>query len=109
MKISMFKEKMRQVMNMAWTLVKKGAYTMSEALKIAWRNFKLKAKLTSGIVSFTYTKLDGSIRHAMGTINVTLVPPVHGVKKTDNLTQVYFDTEKNQWRSFKKFNLVSVQ
>lgn len=37
-----FKSQMKEVMQMAWSFVRKNGYSMSEALKCAWANFKLK-------------------------------------------------------------------
>ena len=40
-----FKSLIREVMRMAWQMVKKNGYSMSEALKTAWMNIKLKAAM----------------------------------------------------------------
>ena len=42
-----FKNKMREVMQLARQFVRKNGYSMSEALKAAWLNTKLKAALAS--------------------------------------------------------------
>ena len=39
-----FRNKMREVMRMAWQMVKKNGYTMSEALKTAWLNMLSKSR-----------------------------------------------------------------
>lgn len=51
-------------MNLAWQFVRKNGYNMSEALKVAWRNIKLKTQMLSGIAHFRFVKVDGSIREA---------------------------------------------
>ena len=38
-----FRSQMKEVMSMAWSFVRKNGYSMSEALKCAWANLKLKA------------------------------------------------------------------
>lgn len=38
-----FKNSMRDLMNLAWSFVKKNGLTMSEAMKKAWMNLKLKS------------------------------------------------------------------
>lgn len=49
-----FRSQMKEVMQMAWSFVRKNGYSMSEALKCAWANLKLKAALKVKIVeSFT--------------------------------------------------------
>ena len=63
-----FKSLMREVMRMAWQMVKKNGYSMSEALKTAWMNIKLKAAMKERIVKFYFQKVDGSIREAYGTL-----------------------------------------
>ena len=42
-----FKNMMREVMQLAWQFVKKNGYSLSEALKVAWMNIKLKTGHTS--------------------------------------------------------------
>ena len=79
-----FKSQMKEVMQMAWSFVRKNGYSMSEALKCAWAQ-------------------------AFGTLKENLIGEVKGTgrKLNDNL-QVYFDTEKEEWRCFKKCNLVKI-
>lgn len=100
---------MHDIMTMAWGFVKKNGFTMSEALQMAWRNYKLRCALVQRIVRFTFQKVDGSIREAFGTLNDRIVPPTAGSDRRRNETvQVYFDTEKGEWRCFKKANLISI-
>ena len=105
-----FKNRMRDVMCLAWQLVKRNGFTMSEALKVAWANMKLKAAMKQRIVKFYFQKVDGSIREAYGTLKESLLPPIKGTdsrNKSDTL-QVYFDTEKQAYRSFKVANLIKI-
>jgi len=83
---------------------------MSEALKKAWANFKLKMNMNKGIVKFYYQKVDGSTREAYGTLLEKIIPVAAGEnhRKKNNTVQVYFDTEKQEWRCFKKLNPVSI-
>lgn len=103
-----FRSSLSSIMQMAWQFVKRNGLSMSEALKVAWRNAKLKAKLRKGIVEFFYKKADGSIRQAFGTLKEGLVGETKGTgrKANDNL-QVYFDTEKSEYRCFKVVNLIN--
>lgn len=101
------RNQMAEVMNLAWQFVKRNGMSMSEALKTAWQNFKLKARMRVGIAKFYFRKIDGTIREAYGTLKETLTPMVKGVSRKQNESvQVYFDTEKQEWRSFKKANLL---
>lgn len=98
-----------KIMNLAWQMVKRNGFTMSEALRIAWRNIKLKAKMAQGIVKFYYTKVDGTIREAYGTLNPSLMPETKGTeRKPSPTTQTYYDTEKCEYRCFKVANLASI-
>ena len=45
-----FRSQMKEVMQMVWSFVRKNGYSMSEALKCAWANLKLKAALKVKIV-----------------------------------------------------------
>ena len=104
-----FRSTMKEIMNLAWQLVKRNGFTMSEALKVAWRNIKVKALMKKRIVKFYFQKVDGSIREAYGTLKESLVPATAGSDRRRNDTvQTYFDTEKGEWRCFKKANLVSI-
>lgn len=104
-----FRNTMKEIMNLAWQLVKRNGFTMSEALKVAWRNIKVKALMKKRIVKFYFQKVDGSIREAYGTLKESLVPATAGSDRRRNDTvQTYFDTEKGEWRCFKKANLLSI-
>ena len=89
-------------------IVKKNGYTMAEALKCAWVNIKLRIALNQRICKFYFQKVDGSLREAYGTLKSELVPETKGEKKTNDTCQVYYDTEKQEWRCFKKANLIKV-
>lgn len=102
------KSTMREVMNLAWQFVRKNGYALSEALKCAWVNIKLKAAFSKRIVKFYYQKVDGTLREAYGTLMSDKIPAIKGEKKTNNTCQVYFDCEKEEWRCFKKANLVKI-
>lgn len=56
-----------EIMSLAWQFVKRNGYTMSEALKTAWANMKLKVQMKHRIVRFYFRKVDGTIREAYGT------------------------------------------
>ena len=98
-----------EVMKLAWQFVKKNGYTMSEALKVAWMNIKLKGQMKKRIVKFYFQKVDGSLREAFGTLSERVIPAIQGAsRKMNDTCQVYFDTEKEEWRCFKKANLMRV-
>ena len=103
------RNQLREVMNLAWQFVKKNGYTMAEALKCAWANIKLRAALNKRICKFYFQKVDGSLREAYGTLKAELIPQTKGDERKRNETvQVYFDTEKQEYRCFKKANLIKL-
>ena len=103
------KNQLKEVMLMAWTFVKRNGFTMSEALKCAWANMKLKAAMKQRIVKFYFTKVDGSVSEAYVTLKEILVPATSGESRKKNDTvQVYFDTERQEYRCYKKANLLNI-
>ena len=104
-----FKSSLRSIMSLAWQLVKKNGFTLSEALKTAWANAKLVATMHSKICKFYFQKVDDSIREAYGTLKDDLIPETKGDdRKRNDTVQVYFDTEKSEYRCFKKANLIKI-
>ena len=100
---------LRDIMRIAWQLVRKNGFTMSEALKTDWLNFKLKMKMRYGIVKFYYQKISGEIREAYGTLRADLMPQTKGADRKSNPTvQVYYDSERDGYRCFKIANLVKI-
>lgn len=100
---------LHDIMSLAWQFVKRNGFTMSEALKLAWVNIKLKAAMKQRIVKFYFQKVDGSMREAYGTLKENLIPATSGDnRKRNDTVQVYFDTEKQEYRCYKKANLISI-
>ena len=81
---------------------------MSEALKCAWTNIKLRALLHKKVVEFYFKKTDGTLRQSFGTLMSDSIPETRGTKKPADNCQVYFDCEKEEWRCFKKCNFVKI-
>lgn len=95
-----------KIMKTSWQFYRQTGISFSECLRKAWANFKLVFKMQSGIVKFYFQKIDGSVREAWGTLQ-DIANKIKGDSRTKNNTiQVYFDTEKQEFRCFKKFNLV---
>lgn len=110
------KSTLSQVMNLAWQFVKRNGFNLSDALRAAWANIKLKAAMAARIIKFYFYKVDGTIREAYGTLNDTLIPTTPTTeqgttkrqRKQNDTVQTYFDTEKQEWRCFKKANLARI-
>ena len=73
----------------------------------------LLSLLNKGIVKFTYRKVDGTIRNAVGSRNLDAVRKCFGIyvptpKTGKNNPTAYYDIEKEDWRSFKAENVLSI-
>lgn len=73
----------------------------------------LLSLLKKGIVRFTYRKVDGTIREALGTrnldiardaLNICIPNPKSGYVNPT----AYYDLEKEDWRSFKAENVIAI-
>lgn len=91
-------------MRLAWCFVKSYGFTMADAMKQAWLQFKLRAKLASGVVEFFYKKVDGEVRKAHGTL---LNPPhTKGMHRSYYGCQTYYDMDVQDWRCYRIENLI---
>lgn len=78
--------------------------------KIIELNRQLCKEMQSGVVKFKYRKLDGSTRIAIGTLQKDLLPKLKGTgRPMKEDSQLYFDVEKQSYRSFKKENLLEFE
>lgn len=84
--------------------IKSSFNTFGQALKQAWKIIKLRMKMKFRNVAFSFKKVDGSIRNAVGTLNISYESK--GGKAINYGVINYFDTEVNGWRSFKAENLI---
>lgn len=79
-------------------------------MEISIDNFK--EALRKGSVEFSYTKKDGSVRNAKGTLNVSVMGEENAPSGTgqnlgpDNQVR-YYDLNSKGWRSFLSENLIS--
>ncbi len=93
--------------------IKSKCDNFSEALKKAWKCFKLKKALKNNpSIEFYFTKLKGEKRKAVGTTMLSLVPEElqpKGLKPKDISMITYFDLEKNNWRSFNAYQIDIVE
>jgi hypothetical protein len=72
----------------------------------------LRTLLAHNIVSFTFRKVNGEIRHAVGTRNLALASRLTQTEiptpKGEEQSNSYYDIEKMGWRSYKPENLISI-
>lgn len=100
----------KDLMFLAWQLVKKNGFTMREAMQVAWLNNNIVRDMKIGIVEFKFRKVDGTERLAHGTLRSDVLPTTKGTGKQPHPSvQVYFDTDAQEWRSFKKDKLIKMK
>lgn len=100
-----------KVMKYAHQLWKATGKNWKYCMLKAWELYRLAEKMKTGIVRFTYEKVDGSIRYAEGTLmNVPVGTTVRGkrITKPSYKTFAYFDAQKQEMRCFKIENLITV-
>ena len=85
------------------------------AIKLTEVPEKLKGSLQEGETHFTFIKKDGSLRQAVGTLNLDLVPDADKQFKNEEGTREertdqtsYYDLEKNAWRCCKYINVTEI-
>ncbi len=106
------KQNMKQIMSLAWVIARETGMGIGDALRMSWKNFKLKLAMKQSVVSFTYRKVGGEIRNATGTLSESVIPSHNNAmgtgRKPNESVQCYFDCGKEAWRSFRKSNLISI-
>ena len=86
--------------------------TPSQALKYAWWFESFRKKLSTGVWRFSYFKKDGSIREAVGTLCMDLIPEDKRPKGINSEalacadTFCYYDLDAQGWRSFRLDNFI---
>jgi hypothetical protein len=85
------------------------------ALKYAWWFESFRNMLRTGSYRFSYFKKDGSIREAIGTLDLSRIPAEHqpkplsgapDVRPENYETFVYYDLSIPGWRSFRLDNFI---
>lgn len=95
----MKKNYLSEIMRLAWQFAKQTGMSFSTCLKKAWLNYKVKKAMLKGIVKFYYQKVDGTIREAWGSLEEKYMPEITNDRRAKNNTvQVYYDTEKQEFR-----------
>lgn len=98
-----------RVMKYAWQIWKATKQTWRICMLKAWQLYRLAKAMRKGVVAFYYTKADGTIRKALGTLlNVPAGATLGGKRMTkpSYRTMAYFDTEKKAFRCFRIENLI---
>lgn len=116
-------QELKSIMSRAWQLKRQydvmysGGVLFGECLKMAWgetyKTQKIVELMRVGVVWFEFLKVDGTIRRACGTLLQSLIPeeqwPTGESRRRQNdSVQVFFDLEKQEWRCFKKLNVLRI-
>lgn len=90
------------VLSLAWQIRRTTSLTWSECQTAAWNAFKLREALKAGVVNFRFTKADGSIREAVGTLDSNLFEyEAKGEAKPNPMLVRFWDLEKSEFRCCK--------
>lgn len=97
-----------RLMKRAWIIKRETAESFSECLKRAWKLFFLAKRMRAEeAVRFTFRKVDGSIREAIGTLK-EVASLIKGTGTDTPSTFKYYDVEKGAFRSFRITSLIAV-
>ena len=105
------REELSGIMRTAWTVAKSENISLSTALRLAWKSFKLKLRMKTEVVKFAFKKIDGTVREAVGTLVSDMLPKRDESTQTKERAknygvQVYYDLDRDCFRSFKVANLL---
>lgn len=105
------REELSGIMRTAWTVAKSENISLSTALRLAWKSFKLKLRMKTEVVKFAFKKIDGTVREAVGTLVSSMLPKRDESQPTKERAknygvQVYYDLDRDCFRSFKVANLL---
>ncbi|MBP1613629.1 MAG: hypothetical protein H6Q13_1077, partial [Bacteroidetes bacterium] len=100
----------RRLMYRAAAIQQENGFSKSAALLMAHGIERLIEGMHRGEVTFSYTKEDGSVRKARGTLTdyeYCFKRPY--VPRPENTFVVYFDLEKRGWRTFRAANFLRIE
>lgn len=98
-----------KLFKIAHAILRKGQVeTFSQALKAAWKAVKIYTRMLVGTVEFTFRKVNGEIRKAVGTLHELYYTAKGTGTSNDNNADVicFWDVEKQAFRSFKSVTLI---
>lgn len=101
-----------QLFSTAWSYFKSKLFlTFSEALKAAWKAYKLKVALKTGEVAITFQKASGEITTRIATLNQDLfsyIPKTNGRPSKPDVIRFYSITNES-FRACRIERLISFQ
>ena len=69
---------------------------------------RMRRELRDNIVTFKFKKRNGEIRTAHGTLHPDYLPKLRGGAPRPEHQMVYYDLDKNSWRSFRSFKFIKI-
>lgn len=69
---------------------------------------RMKKELRNNIITFKFKKRNGDIRVAHGTLHPDYLPPLKGGAKPPLHQMVYYDLDKEGWRSFRTYSFIKI-
>ena len=97
-----------EIFKAAWNYTRELGIRFGYALRRSWAEWKVSNRLLKGMAIFSFQKKDGSIRKAIGTTNLDLIPADQHPKgnKSSDKVICFFDLASNGWKCFSKNNLL---
>ena len=69
---------------------------------------EMRRLLRKHVVHFKFKKKDGSLRRAVGTLIPSYLPALRGGAPKPEHQMVYYDLEKEHWRSFRSYSFIKI-
>lgn len=69
---------------------------------------RMRHELKHNIITFKFRKRNGELRTAHGTLHPDYLPPLKGGSPRPELQMVYFDLDKDGWRSFRAYKFIKI-
>ena len=69
---------------------------------------RMRKELRSNIITFKFKKRNGEIRTAHGTLHPDYLPKLRGGAPRPEKQMVYYDLDKEGWRSFRSFTFIKI-
>lgn len=69
---------------------------------------RMRKELRDNIITFKFRKRNGELRTAHGTLHPDYLPPLKGGSPRPEHQMVYYDLDKNSWRSFRSYSFIKI-
>ena len=69
---------------------------------------RMRKELRDNIITFKFRKRNGELRTAHGTLHPDYLPKLKGGAPRPERQMVYFDLDKDGWRSFRSYSFIKI-